>query len=401
MSVYEKLGVKTIIGGSGAKTRLSGSIMPAQVVQAMVEASRGLVDMEYLQAKASEVISKYTGAEAGIVTTGAAAGLFLATASCLTGLDIIKMERLPDTTGMKNEVVIARHHRNPYDHMIRAAGVKLVEAGLHERGLGVGSRTVEAWEYEAAITDRTVAIAYFARPGNTPSLGEVVKVAKDHDLPLIVDAAAELPPVANLRNFIAQGASAVTFSGGKAIRGPQSTGILCGTREIVMGAVLQQLDMDCRFELWNPPPSLIDKSLLKGIPRHGIGRGFKAGKEEIVGLLTALELFANKDEEGERRQYEDRVRAVVEGLKGVEGVEATLVPSSAASPTPLARLRFTSSKDQGYMIRVDNYLKSKDPPVYLDDGRFDDMILQVNPFNLTDGDVPTIVGRVKQAIASV
>jgi L-seryl-tRNA(Ser) seleniumtransferase len=335
------------------------------------------------------------------VTTGAASALLLATASCVTGLDIIKMERLPDTSGMKNEVVIARHHRNAYDHMIRAVGVKLVEAGLHERGVGVGSRTVEIWEYEAAITDKTAAVAYFARPGNTPPLEDVVKVARSHGLPVIVDAAAELPPAANLRRFIAQGASAVTFSGGKAIRGPQASGILCGSREIVMGAVLQQLDMDCRFELWNPPPSLIDKSLLRGIPRHGIGRGFKAGKEEIVGLITALELYAQKDEAEERRQYESKVRAVVEGLKGVEGIDASLLPSSATSPTPMAQVLFTAARGQEYMTRIDRYLKSKDPPVYLDDSRVDDMIFQVNPFNLKEEDVHTIIGRIKEAAESV
>ncbi len=400
MNVYERRGVRRIVSAAGPKTRLSGSIMPPQVVEAMAEASRSLVDMEYLQAKASDAIAKYTGAEAGLVTTGAAAGLTLATASCVTGLDIVKMERLPDTSGMKNEVVIARHHRNPYDHAIRAAGVKLVEAGLNERGLGVGSRTVEGWEYEAAITERTAAIAYFARPMGTPALSEVIKVAKDHDVPVIVDAAAELPPASNLRSFIAQGASAVTFSGGKAIRGPQASGILCGTRELVMGAILQQLDMDCRFELWNPPPSLIDKSRLRGIPRHGIGRGFKAGKEEIVGLLTALELFANADEEQARSQLERKARAVVEGLKGVEGVE----PSLAASPSgsiPLARVLFTRAHGQDYMTRIDRHLKSKDPPVYLDDGRLEEMTLQVNPFNLSDEDVSIIVQRVKEAVSSV
>ena len=142
MNIYERLGVKTIISAAGPKTRLSGSLMPPEVANSMVEASQSLVDIEYLQAKASEIISRCTGAEAGIVTAGASAGLTLATASCVTGLDIVKMERLPETSGMKNEVVIARHHRNPYDHAIRAVGVKLVEVGLHERGLGVGSRTV-------------------------------------------------------------------------------------------------------------------------------------------------------------------------------------------------------------------------------------------------------------------
>ncbi len=399
MNVYEKMGVKTIISAAGPKTRLSGSIMPKDVVDAMVDASRHLVDLEYLQAKASEVIARHTGAEAGIVTTGAAAGLMLATASCVTGLDIVKMERLPETTGMRNEVVMARHHRNPYDHVIRAVGVKLVEAGLHERGLGVGTRTVEPWEYEAAITEKTAAIAYAARPGGTPALGEVVRVAKEHDVPVIVDAAAELPPVSNLKHFIAEGASAVVFSGGKAIRGPQASGVLCGTREIVMGAVLQQLDMDCRFELWNPPPSLIDKSLLRGIPRHGIGRGYKAGKEEIVGLLTALDIYAQGDEKAEIKRLGDVARAVVTGLAGVDGVEAS-VAHSRSGGIPLARVHFTRARVPEDMFRIDRFMKSKDPPVYLEDSYVEDMVFQVNPFNLNGEDVDTIVARVKEAVAS-
>lgn len=398
MNVYEKLGVRTIISAAGPKTRLSGSIMPDEVVAAVVDASEHLVDLEYLQAAASGVIGRYTGAEAGIVTTGAAAGLMLATASCVTGLDIVKMERLPDTTGMKNEVVIARHHRNPYDHVIRAVGVKLVEAGLHERGLGVGTRTVETWEYEAAITERTAAIAYAARPGNTPALSEVVEIAKSHGIPVIVDAAAELPPASNLRRFIKEGAAAVVFSGGKAIRGPQASGILCGSREIIMGAVLQQLDMDCRFELWNPPPALIDKSLLRGIPRHGIGRGYKAGKEEIVGLMTALELYASRDEAAELARLEDKARAVVDGLRDSQGVEASLVNSSSGG-IPLARIKFTRAESEEDMLTIDRFMKSKDPPVYLEDSLIEEMVFQVNPFNLTDADVRTIVTRVREAVS--
>jgi len=128
--IYESLGLRRIVNGSGAKTRLSGSVMPDEVVQAMVQASKELVDIESLQGRASEIIAEVTGAEAGFVTTGAAAGLTLSTASSITGLDIVKMEKLPDTSGMKNEVVIARQHRNAYDHQIRLAGAKLVEADM-------------------------------------------------------------------------------------------------------------------------------------------------------------------------------------------------------------------------------------------------------------------------------
>ncbi len=395
-SIYDKLGVRRIVNASGSKTRLSGSIMPEEVVRTMMEASRDLVDIEYLQAKASEIISEVTGAEAGIVTTGAASALLLSTASCVTGLDIVKMEKLPDTTGMKNEVVIARHHRNGYDHQIRLAGVKLVEAGLNETGIGVGQRSVEGWEIEAAITERTAAIAYFAKPSNTPPLEEVVKIGEAHGVPVIVDAAAELPPVSNLRKFIAQGVSSVAFSGGKAIRGPQASGILAGERDLIMGAVLQQLDMDTTFELWNPPANLIDKSRLKGIPRHGIGRGYKAGKEEIVGLITALQLYANQDHQHEMEEYETKCKLIVEALQSVASVRATYLPETDLRAIPLVEIQFLNAKEARDLIKIDTKLKERNPPIYLEGSRIDEKILQVNPFNLKGEDLDLIVSRIKE-----
>ena len=154
-----------------------------------------------------------------------------------------------------------------------------------------GVRRTELWEYESAITDRTAGIAYVLGAGSSPPLPEVAALAQRRELPLIVDAAAELPPRENLKRIPATGADLVAFSGGKAIRGPQSTGILCGRRELISAAALQMLDMDDHLELWDPPDSLIDRSHLRGIPRHGIGRGLKVSKEEIVALLTSLEMF--------------------------------------------------------------------------------------------------------------
>ncbi|MDA4123078.1 MAG: DegT/DnrJ/EryC1/StrS family aminotransferase, partial [Thaumarchaeota archaeon] len=199
MGVYDGLHVRKIINGSGMQTRLSGTIIREEAMAAMAEASKSLVDMEHLQAQASKVIADATGAEAGIVTSGAAAALTLGTAACVTGLDITKMDRLPDTAGMKNEVVMARHHRNAYDHQIRLTGVKIVEAGLNDVGLGAGVRGVEGWEIEAAITDRTAAIAYVQKTGGRPTLEAVAEIARRHNVPLIVDAAAELPPAENLK----------------------------------------------------------------------------------------------------------------------------------------------------------------------------------------------------------
>ncbi|HSB80447.1 MAG TPA: DegT/DnrJ/EryC1/StrS family aminotransferase [Candidatus Methylomirabilis sp.] len=220
MNIYERLGVRTRVNAAGTLTRLGGSLMPPEVLEAMAEAAQSSVDIAELQARASAVIAECTGAEAGLVTSGAAAALTLGTAACLTGLNVARMEQLPDTEGMPNEVLMCRSHRTTYDHAIRAAGARIREVGFNDRIAGAGVRGVEPWEMAAAITPQTVAIAYTASGSNDPPLREVAAVGREHGLPVIVDAAAQLPPSANLRRFIAEGATLVAFSGGKAIRGP-------------------------------------------------------------------------------------------------------------------------------------------------------------------------------------
>ena len=211
-NIYEKIGVQPIINASGPTTRLSGGIMDPEVADAMREASQFCVDIAELQARASEIISEITGAEAGYVTSGAAAGLLLATAASVTGPDPGKMNRLPDTEGMKNEVIISRSQRNFYDHAIRSVGVKLVEVGIADRYSGAGVRDTEAWEIADAITERTAAVCYVANPHALPNLDEVVEVAHRYSVPVIVDAAGQLPPRSNLRDFISQGADLVAVS---------------------------------------------------------------------------------------------------------------------------------------------------------------------------------------------
>ena len=191
MGVYEHLGVRTIINASGSLTRVGGSRMAPEVLAAMAEAAASFVHIDELQARAGDVLARVTGAEAGYITNGASAGLTLGVAACVAGMDVDKMDRLPDVTGMKSEVVVQRGHRNSYDHAIRAVGVTLVEAGY----LGYpGAGGTMPWQIEAAITDRTAAVAcpIFDTPG-TLSLPEVAEIAHARGVPVIVDAAAELP----------------------------------------------------------------------------------------------------------------------------------------------------------------------------------------------------------------
>jgi L-seryl-tRNA(Ser) seleniumtransferase len=391
--VYDRLGVPKRINAAGLLTRLGGSLMAPEVLEAMAEASRSFVDIAELQAAASRVIADATGAEAGLVTTGAAAGLTLATAACLTGLDPVRMDRLPDTAGMPSEVVMCRAHRTGYDHAIRAAGARIREVGFNDRAAGAGVRGVEPWELEAAITAETVAIAYAATPANDPPLAEVVAVARRHGLPVIVDAAAQLPPKANLRRFVAEGAGLVAFSGGKAIRGPQSTGILCGRADLVAAAALQQLDMDVAPETWRPPEAFIPRQALAGIPHHGIGRGFKVGKEEIAGLVVALQRYVASDVDAEVAARERQLAALAARLAGVPHQVARLRPARETGRLPVLEIALDEAALGRRAAAVSLALQRGTPPVHLSERRAAEGILIVEPAGLREGDEVVVAAR--------
>jgi len=397
MSIYDRFGVRTRINAAGLLTRLGGSLMPAEVLDAMTEAAGSFVDMAELQAAASAVIARHTGAEAGLVTSGAAAGLTLGTAACLAGLDAARMDRLPETGDLSNEVVMCRTHRTGYDHAIRAAGALIREVGFNDRATGAGVRDVEAWELEAAITPRTAAIAYMAAPGSRPLLAEVVALAHRHRLPVLVDAAAQLPPPENLRRFVADGADLVAFSGGKAIRGPQGTGILCGRRDLIASAALQQLDLDVRPETWRPPEALLPRSPLGGIPHHGIGRGCKVSKEEIVGLLVAVERFVALDHAGEQARQERLLVAIRGQLVGVPHIEARLLSAAETGRDPLLDLHLDEDALGLSAFQLSLVLQHGDPPVHLGERRATDGILTVNPVGLRDGEEAIVGARLRAA----
>lgn len=340
--IHARLGVKRRINAAGTLTRLGGSLMDDAVLDAMREAARASVDIGELQSAASRAISAATGAEAGLVTSGAAAGLTLAAAACIAGLDVARMARLPDTRGIPNEILMPRTHRNAYDHALRAAGAVLVDIGHNDRGTGAGIRGLENWEIEAAITPATVAFAFAATPENAGDLPAIVALCHRHGLKVIVDAAAQLPPASNLRDFVGAGADLVVFSGGKAIGGPQASGILAGRRDLVASALLQQLDMDVAPALWSAP-DLVDRAKVPVPPHHGIGRGFKVGKEEIVGLIVALERFAGRDEAAAAAALRKRLETIAAALPGhrtrvIPGRVATLEVETSDGPRAVAAL---------------------------------------------------------------
>ncbi len=323
MSIYRQFGIEPIINASGTLTRLGGAIMPDAVVEAMRLASQSTVPLDELHAAGARVIARATGAESGLVTCGASAALTLGAAAILAGRDIARINQLPDTSRFPNEFLIATDQRNGYDHAVRAAGARLVSVGMNEVVAGSGVRGVEIADFEQALSDQTAGILYVYRDGASPLLAEVVNWGHAHHLPILVDAAAELTRRANLREIPATGADLVAFSGGKAIRGPQATGILCGRRELVESAAMQMLDMDVTREAWNPPQNFIDPARWPSLPRQGIGRGFKVAKEQIVGVMVAIELFNQGEGEGDRRVMKERADRIIHSLRDA-AIEANL-----------------------------------------------------------------------------
>lgn len=394
-TIYDSFGVRPIINVSGASTRVGGSLMPEEVIESMGKAATESVAMAELQGAASRYISEVTGAEAGYVTSGASAGLTLGTAAILAGFDLGKIESLPRTSGMKNELIISREHRNGYDHAARLAGAVLVEVGMNEITANAGVRRTEAWEYQAAINESTAGIYYSQGPDSHPSLNEVIKVAKDNGLPIIVDAAGELPPKENLRRFIDMGADLVAFSGGKALRGPQSTGILCGSKELIGSVALQNLDMDEFFEIWNPPNDLIPKDILPGIPRHGIGRGFKVSKENVIGLLTALKLFvedAYLSTYTEQRKFLEFISSSIAD----ETINKKIHDPVEGSPILTIELDLNVHKKSAFDIS--NELKNGSPGIFVQEVGLEKGIITIHPLNLNEERTKLVAANISKVI---
>jgi seryl-tRNA(Sec) selenium transferase len=389
--IYTALGVKRRINAAGTLTRLGGALMDEDVVAAMAAAARASVDIGELQAAASRAISRITTAQAGIVTTGAAAALTLAAAAAMTRWDIARMAALPQAEGFPNEILLPRTHYTSYAHSLRASGARLVDIGHNDRGTGAGVRGIEPWEIEAAITPRTAAFAFSANPSNISDLSTIARVCGPRDIPVIVDAAAQLPPKSNLQKFLQGGADLVAFSGGKAIGGPQASGILAGRRDLVGAALVQQLDMDVAPETWSPP-DLIDRDALKGVPHHGLGRGFKAGKEEIVGLLVALERFAAADDQASNAALEKRLERIAKELG--DAVVKRIVPARETGRVPQLHLSIANP------LALSRRLQAGQPPVHLSERFAAQGILVIDPQALRPEDDALLAAAVRSALQS-
>lgn len=395
MSIYEQLGLTPIINASGAVTRLGGAPMPQAVLDAFCAAARDCVPLDELQASASRRIAAATGSEAGLVTAGASAALLLGAAAILARYDLGRMERLPHCD-WPCEFVVAREQRNGYDHAVRAAGAKFVEVGMHEIVAGAGVRRAETWEYVAAFGPQSAGVLYTFDANARPPLSELVRAAHAHGVPVLVDAAGELPPRSNLQAIVATGADLVAFSGGKALRGPQATGILCGRRDLIASAALQMLDMDDHFDLWDPPSDFIDKSRIPGLPRHGIGRGLKVSKEQICALLTALQEFQAgaflDDRPGQRR----RLDLIAQSLAGY-AVTCTVRHPVDGEGLPLLDIQLDEART-GSAFDICRRLRKGKPPVQVNHSALHDGKLIINPLHLTDERTALLIDRLRSEL---
>jgi len=365
----------------------------------MFEASRVSMDMIALQAAACRIIVRITGAEAGIVTTGASAAILLGAAACLAGLDPGRMNGLPEVPDGRHEFIVVRSQRNMYDRALVVAGARLIEIGIPDRFSGPGVRDADAWEIEDAIGPNTAGIYYLAQPQSLPALPVVTSVAQRHDVPVLVDAAAQLPPAANLRNFLAQGASLVAFSGGKAIGGPQASGILCGRTDLVSSALLQMLDLDLRPDAWSPPAEFAPLAQLRGLPHHGIGRSCKAGKEEIVGLLTALERFVVEPPEARRTRWTVVLRAIMDACGATDGLTLTLLDEPQGDSVPMLRVETYHGGTAAAAVAA--ALESGTPSIQCQTARREEGMLLFSPVALGSEDGPVIGRRLREAAAAV
>jgi len=369
MKIYEEHEIRKVINGNATLTRLGGSLMPRVVLDAMVEAAQAFVDIVQLQEKVGQEIARLTRNEAAYVSCGAAAGLVLSTAACITGLDSEKRERLPHLDGMKNEVIVHKYGRVGYDFAIRQVGVKLVEIGRPE------GTTAE--EMESAITDKTAAIFYFPNARRDPiqlPLAEGIKIAQKHNVPLIVDAAAQLPPASNLWHYTAElGADLAIFSGGKGLCGPQSSGLILGRKDLIEA---------CAF---NGPPSPF------------IGRGMKVGKEEMVGLLAAVKWYLSIDQEELMRSYERQIQFFTDEFDDMPDVTVQRnFPSEAGQPMPRSEIIFDEGKLGISRNEILRQLREGEPSIDIASAGANGVF--VNPQTLADGEERIIAKRLKEII---
>ncbi|MDX1982562.1 MAG: aminotransferase class V-fold PLP-dependent enzyme [Bryobacteraceae bacterium] len=329
-SLYASLGVKPVINGVGVVTVLGGSIMPPEVIRAMEEASRYFIPLPELEKKVGARIASLLKAPAAMVTCGAASAISVGTAACLSQGDPAKLRRLPNRDGIRFEVIQQKSHRSGYEHQMENCGAKVITVETRQ-------------ELEAAINDRTGMMFFLnkAEPNGQIKATEFVEIGKARGIPTMNDAASDATPRENLWKYTAMGFDLVIFSGGKALRGPQASGLLLGRKDLIEAAL----------------PAMS--------PFGGIGRGMKVGKEELCGLLAAVERYLKVDHAAEWKELEARVASIRGALKGIAGVKTDRHIPVIANEVPHVTVEWDEAARKLSSQQVSEKLLAGDPPIHV------------------------------------
>jgi L-seryl-tRNA(Ser) seleniumtransferase len=357
---FRELGVRPFINAAGTYTAMTASLMPPEVMEAINYASKHYVMLDELHDRVGQRVATLVRSEAAMVTSGAASALTLGTAAVLTGTDRQKIVDLPNLAGMKSEVIIQKAHRFGYDHAVRNCGVRLVEVETSE-------------ELERAINDKTAMMIFYNNNNKEGRIQdeEFVRLGKKHGIPTFNDAAADVPPVDNLWKYSHMGFDLVTFSGGKGIRGPQSAGLLLGNKSLIEAARL------------NAPPN-----------GNTVGRGMKVNKEEMLGMLVALELFLAKDHAREGREFDKRAEAIRSSVAAVPGVKAEVFVPEVANHVPHIRVTWDGA-DEGAATAAVKAMKDGEPSIGIrSEGK--DLVLGV--WMMRPGEEKIVARRLRQVL---
>jgi len=328
---YAKLGVTKIVNAAGTYTALTASIMPPSVQAAVAEAAKHPVRLAELQQKSGEYIARRLKCEAALVSAGAASALTLGTAACMTVGNQKAVSQLPlDVSALKNEVIIQKGHRYGYDHAIKNCGTQFVEVESLD-------------QYEQAFTPRTVMCHFF----NAAEQGQIsrekwIEVAHRHGVPCFNDAAADVPPISNLWNYTQMGFDLVTFSGGKGLRGPQNAGLLLGRKDLIEAAS------------WSNSPH--DET---------VGRGMKVAKEQIIGMVAAIDWYLSQTDEGMQAEFRHRAERIAAALKDVPTVTHEIVVPPLANAVPHLVIRYDQARVRKTPLEVAQILRTGSPAIEL------------------------------------